>query len=224
MDLQMMKRLARDLGEIQDLEHREWKARSLALRLAETHTAMDGAFYNDLREPFISADQAAVTLATTDKALYPAGAFPFLGGQYWVRVGKKIRIRAFGKITTVLTPGNGTFDIYYGSGVDATGTIIASSGTVALTASQTNLSWEIDIKVHARTLGAAGTLFCTGKAHFNNAVIASTLQPLLIPASAAVASGAVDLTAANIISIQFKRSGSTAETMTVQDLEVIALN
>jgi hypothetical protein len=188
-------------------------------------TNSDGIFYNDLREPFFGGiAEVDITLATTDKALYAAAAFPVLGGQYWSRVGKKMRIRAFGKITTAATPGNGTFDIYYGSGADATGTIVVSSSTFALTATQTTLSWEIDFYVRCQTPGATGTLFADGHALFNNAVVASTLQPLLIPTSTAVASGSVDLTAANIISLQFKRSGSTAEHMWVQDLEVTALN
>lgn len=184
----------------------------------------DGIFYNDLREPFIGTDITSVTLATTDKALYPASNFPVLGGQYFSRIGKKIRIRVFGRITTAATPGNGTIDVYYGTGADANGTILASSAALALTASQTNLSFMIEVYVHCRSIGSAGTLFCTGIAYFNNAVLANTLQPMLIPASAAAVSAGVDLTAANIISVQFKRSGSTAETMQVHDIEVIALN
>lgn len=185
---------------------------------------MDGAFYNDLREPFIAADVAAVTLSTTDKALYPPSNFPALGQQYFARVGKKIRIRLFGKITTAATPGNLTFDIYYGDGTDANGVLLASSAATALTASQTNLSWQIDVVIHCRSTGSAGTLFVTGEAGANPAVVGSTLQPIMIPASAAVVSGACDLTAAKIISVQAKRSGSTAETMAVQDMEVVALN
>lgn len=184
----------------------------------------DGLFYLDTREPFIAADIAAVTLATTDKALYPKDNFPVLGGQYFARVGKKLFIRLFGRITTAATPGNGTFDIYYGSGADATGTILASSAAFALTASQTNLSWEMECEVHCRTIGAAGGLFCVGKAFFNNAVAATSVQPILIPASAPAVTGSLDLTSANIISVQFKRSGSTAETMQVHDLEVRAMN
>jgi hypothetical protein len=46
----------------------------------------------------------------------------------------------------------------------------------------------------------------------------------MLPASAAVVSGACDLTSALIVSVQYLRSGSTAETMTVQDMEVIAMN
>ena len=56
---------------------------------------MDGAFYNDLRDPHIFADVATVTLATTLKALYPPSNFPVLGGQYFARPGKKVRIRLF---------------------------------------------------------------------------------------------------------------------------------
>jgi hypothetical protein len=185
---------------------------------------MDGAFYNDLREPFISSDIAAVTLATTLKALYPVGAFPALGGQYFARPGKKIKIRAFGRITTVLTPGNLVLALLYGNGTDANGVTICSSAAVALSASQTNLSWEAVFEVHCRTTGPTGTLFGTGRALFNNAVLANTLQPLLIPASAPAASASCDLTASNIISLQASRSGSTAETMQIHDLEVVAMN
>ena len=185
---------------------------------------MDGAYYNDTRFPFFTADLAPVTLATTDKALYPKDNFPVLGGNYFGWVGTAIRIRLFGKITTVATPGNGTFDVYYGSGVDATGTILASSATFALTANQTNLSWEFEIRCRCTAYGSSGALYVTGQAMVNNAVVANTLQPLLIPASAAAAVGSLDLTTANIISVQFKRSGSTAETMTVQDMEVISLD
>jgi hypothetical protein len=184
----------------------------------------DGLFYNDLREPFISTDQGAVTLSTTAKALYTAAAFPVLGGQYFVRVGKKLRIRLFGRMTTGTTPGNGSFNVYYGTGGDANGVLLMTGTPVALSASQTNLSWNAEIFVHCRTTGATGTLFCTGKAHFHVSLIASTLQPILLPASAAAVSGSCDLTAANIISVQYLRSGSTAETMQVHDIEVIALN
>ena len=184
----------------------------------------DGLFYNDTRSPHLWADLASVTLTTTAKALYTPSAFPVLGGQYFSWVGKKLRIRLWGKITTAATPGNGSFDIYYGTGADANGVLLASSAALALTASQTNLSWQCDVNVSCRSTGSAGTLFCDGIAHMNEAVLASTLQPVMIPASAAVVSGACDLTAALIISVQYKRSGSTAETMTVQDIDVVGMN
>jgi hypothetical protein len=184
----------------------------------------DGLFYNDLREPFIGTDIPAVTLAATAKALYPASNFPVLGGQYFARIGKKIRIELFGRMTTGATPGNGSFNVYYGTGADANGVVLMTGVPVALSINQTNLSWRMWCEVHCRSLGNAGTLFCTGAAHFNVGLIASTLQPILLPASAPAVSGACDLTAANIISVQYLRSGSTAEAMQVHDMKVIALN
>ena len=184
----------------------------------------DGLFYNDLREPCISTDIAAVTLAATNKALYPISNFPVLGGQYFSRPGKKIRIRLFGRITTALTPGNLTIGILYGTGADANGVVLASSAATALVASQTNLSWGMEAFIHCRSIGSTGTLFVSGFCRFNPAVIASTGQPIMIPASAPVVSAACDLTTALIISVQALRSGSTAETMQVHDMEVIALN
>lgn len=184
----------------------------------------DGLFYLDTREPFIGADVAAVTLASTNKALVPASNLPALGGQYFSRVGKKVRIRLFGRITTVLTPGNLTLGIYYGTGADANGVLLASSGALVLVASQTSLSWEIEWTVHCRSIGNVGTLFAVGRARFNPAVIASTAQPIMMPASVPVVSAACDLTAALLLSPQVLRSGSTAETMQVHDIEVVALN
>lgn len=185
---------------------------------------MDGAFYRDLREPFMpAAELAAVTLAATNKALYPLSNFPSLGSQYFGRVGKKVAIRAFGKITTALTPGNLTLALLYGTGADANGVVLASSAAQVLIASQTNISWEVDLKVRCCSIGATGTLWVTGRATFGAAVIAA--GTFLIPASAGVVSGACDLTSSSLIlSLQALRSGSTAETMTVQDMEVEALN
>jgi hypothetical protein len=184
----------------------------------------DGLFYNDLREPFIAADVPAVTLAATAKALYTASFFPVLGGQYFSRVGKKLRIRLFGRMTTGAIPGNGSFNVYYGTGADANGVILMTGTPVALSINQTNVAWQAEIQVSCRSTGSTGTLFVDGIAHFNVGVIASTLQPIMLPAATPAVSGACDLTAANIISVQYLRSGSTAETMQVHDLEVIALN
>ena len=182
---------------------------------------MDGAFYNDLREPFVTVSPAAVTLAATAKALYTTAQFPFLGGQYFSRVGKKMKIRLFGRITTGLTPGNGSFNVYYGTGADAAGVVLMTGTPVALAASQTNVSFSLETVVTCITTGSAGTLMCTGMAKFNESIV---IPMMMLPAAAPAPSGPCDLTAANIISVQFLRSGTTVETMQVNDMEVTALN
>ena len=184
---------------------------------------MDGPFYVDSRTPFISADAGSVTLAATAKAVIPLANIPVLGANYFSFVGKAMRITLFGRMTTAATPGNGSWDIYWGTGADANGTVLASSAALALTASQSNMSWRLECIVRCRALGASGSLLVTGEWRANVAVLATSLQPSLIPATAAAAT-TVDLTAANVISPQFKRSGSTAETMQVHDVLYESLN
>lgn len=185
---------------------------------------MTGPFFNDLMPPFMSVDIASVTLATTDKALYPAASFPSLGGNFFNYIGKQIRIHLFGRMTTVATPGNLTWDIYWGSGADANGTIIQSSATVALVANGTNLAWEAAFDIRCTAIGTTGALFVTGKADFHVGLVLSTNAPIFIPASVPATSASIDLSAANIVSVQFKRSGSTAETMQIHQLQVFGLN
>jgi hypothetical protein len=195
------------------------------IRIARKYNSQmfDGPFWMDVREPFFVANLSAITLATTAKALYAAKDHPPLGPNYFNRYGKRLGIYASGAITTAATPGNGSFDLYWGSGADANGTLIASSAALALTASQTNLSWWIELFIRCTTPGSSGFLEVSGRWGANPGVLSGTLQPATIPASAA-APVAADLTPNNILSLQFKRSGSTAETMDVRDLMFYACN
>lgn len=182
----------------------------------------DGLFYVDTRMPFVTVDPAAVTLTTTDLALLTAAHLPVLGANYFGFPGKAVRIRMFGRITTAVTPGNGTFSLYWGTNGAANGVVVCASQAFALTASQTNLSWVLDVTVRCRTTGITGTLFGCGRMLFNNAVVTSDQ---MIPASAPAASATVDLTSSTLmLSPQFKRSGSTVETMQVHDVVYEALN
>lgn len=184
--------------------------------------ADNASFFHDTREPMFVSNLAAITLATTLKALYTASNFPVIGGQYFARPGKKVKIRLFGSLSTGLTPGNGVWSVLYGTGADANGVVLASSAAHALIASQTNISFEVEVTIRCITTGNTGTLEVTGRVIYNAAVVATFVQ--MIPASAAAPSAACDLTAALILSIQFSRSGSTAETIAITDLDIHALN
>jgi len=183
----------------------------------------DGLYYVDSRQPFISADVAAVTMAATAKALIPAANIPVLGGNYFSFIGKAMRIRLFGRMTVAASPGNLTMQLMYGTGADANGVVLAASAATAITASQTNISWQCEYVVRCRSMGATGTLFCTGSCIANPAIIASTAQPMMIPASAPAASAACDLTASLLLSPQVIQSG-TAGTIQVHDVLYEALN
>lgn len=181
---------------------------------------MNGPFYHDSLLPFLITDVASVTLATTDKALYPAANAPTFGNTYWW-AGKRLRISMSGRITTVLTPGNGSFTVYWGTGADANGTALGTSTINTLIASQTNLTWRATFDIHCRAIGATGSLLVTGEAFMNEAVCTAKY---LLPASAPAAT-TVDLTSSsNVLSVNFKRSGSTAETMQVHEVLFQPLN
>ncbi len=182
----------------------------------------DGLFYLDTREPHLVSDIAPVTLTTTAKALYPAQSFPVLGGQYFNRPGKAIKICMWIKLVMPSTPGNFSFNVHWGSGADATGTLICVAGTPVALTNATKCGY-CEVTVRCLTTGTAGTLQATGVAWFDPGVIASTLQPIMFPSAGAAASGSLDLTAANIVSVQALQSG-TAGTATVQELKVYALN
>jgi hypothetical protein len=183
----------------------------------------DGLFYLDTREPHHVSDITAVTMTTTAKALYPAAAFPVLGGGYFTRPGKAIKICLWQKMVLAGTPGNFSYNLHWGTGADANGTLICTAGTpVALTASVTKCGYA-EFTIRCITTGTAGTLQATGWAVWDPAIIAATLNPIMIPTAGAVVSGSLDLTAANIVSVQALQSG-TAGTIQVQQLSVYSLN
>ena len=184
----------------------------------------DGLYYVDSRQPFLSANVPQVTLGTTDKALIPVANMPVLGSNYFSMVGKAVRIRLFGQLSSGTTPGNGTFSLYWGTGADAVGTILVASAAVVLTASMTNSSWRLDLVVRCRAMGTSGSLMANGSMTFLNSATQTTAAvEHMIPSSQPVAV-TVDLTTSSFLSPQFKRSGSTAETVTIVDVSYEALN
>jgi hypothetical protein len=173
-------------------------------------------------DPAVQADEATITPAATYKALIPAARYQ-LGVQFFNKVGRKLRIRAFGKITTSLGASTGQFGILFGTGADNDGVNVCQSATFTQTVSKTNLSWDVEAYIHARSLGATGTLFGTGRVSINTTLVAATLQPILIPPSAAVVSGSCDLTGVLLPSLQYLTSGSGLS-ITVQDFEIVPMS
>lgn len=214
--------VAEELAWLIDEQRRRWPEHHQRNRESGGPVAAEGTDYHDTRKPHAAADFAAVTLLTTSLMLWPTALWtPTPGGNYWW-VGKKLRLRGFGKITTAATPGNLTVEVRYGT-TDAGGVILATSAALTLIANQTAISWDFDIDIECRALGAttAGSLFATGEFHVGTAVVAA--GQTMIPASAAVAAG-VDTTGASGLNVQMKRSGSTVETATLQRLTLESLN
>jgi hypothetical protein len=181
----------------------------------------DGPFYRDLRVPTpIVLDEASVTLTTTMKALWPAHR-TMLPADYW-RVGKVLKLTAFGKLTTDGTAGNYVFEMGYGSG-DAP-TPLAAGATVAGTVSQTNITWVAQGYIECRSIGATGTVRMWGLWQPAVAVLASTLQPYTFP-NATPTDQTIDTTVGtNAVTFQLQRSGAGVWTALTTNLLFEAVN
>lgn len=194
--------------------------------------------YHETRDPFFtSGDFTAVAPITTSISMIPILRVPatnlaFPAG-YWLKPGRRWWIRMFGKITTAATPGNVTFEIRHQTGTptDAGGTILATSAATAATANKTNISWLMECIIESRGdpstfVPTATPLFAYGVLWVDSIALlwsaANANGPLLIPATAAAAVN-VDATLAGTIHVDAKRSGSTAEAITVQDVAVNAM-
>lgn len=170
-------------------------------------------------DPAAQVDEAVVSILNNPTNLIPAARYN-LGTQFFNKIGRKLRIRAFGKFTSG-AGGNCNFAIMFGTGANNNGVNVAQSIATNFVAA-TDASWEVEAYIHCRSLGATGTLFATGRFHANTAWIASTAQPMLIPDSAAVVSAACDLTGTLIPALQFRAGGGP--TMTVQDYDITPMS
>lgn len=171
---------------------------------------MDGNYIGVRPQAQLITDEAAITLSTTMKALWLPAKTLLPAGFWYAR--KTVRLTAFGKATTDGTAGNYVFELGYGSG-DAPTPLVAGA-TVAGTVSQTNVSWKAEAIIECRSVGTSGVLRMWGQWSPAVALLASTLQPYIFPASAP-ADVTVDTTAGtNALTFQAQRSGAGVWTMT----------
>jgi hypothetical protein len=187
--------------------------------------------YHESRNPITqTSDYSQITLAATAKSIMsvttdlPGSPLQFLQQGYW-QIGKKWHVRLYGKATTGTTPGNLTVQIRHQTGTavtDAGGTILATSVATAMGASKTAANWFMDFTVEARAqIGTTAGLFAKGYCLTDPTfgLWATGVNPIFVPSNAAAAVN-VDTTLAGYINVQWLRSGSTAETVTVQDIQV----
>jgi hypothetical protein len=181
----------------------------------------DGIFYRDSRQPFLLADQAAITLSTTDLNLFPA-VLTLLPANYWW-VGKTIKLTLWGKTTSDGTAGN----VVFGAGIGAANppTNINKSTAVAGTVSKTNFSIRIEAYFTCRSVGTAGSCMAMGLVQTDPAgLLLSTLSPAMIPQSAATAITLDTTLATQSPTLTMNRSGAGVWTATTQMLFCEALN
>lgn len=154
-------------------------------------------------------DGSALTNTTTATSIIPAAARFTLASNFYAYIGKQLRIRASGRISTVVTtPGNITFAVNHGT--VATPIIVFTSGTSALNvAAQTNAAWDLEVLLTCRAIGAStsanlmGTAKWTSRASLNAPAVGTTtgVGTVLLPDTAPAVGTGFDSTITNVVDL-----------------------
>jgi hypothetical protein len=185
----------------------------------------DGIYYRDTRQPFLIADQGAVTLATTMKTLWAVGAASptILPANYWT-TGKIVKLTANLKWTAVASVNPITFGMCYGS-ADAPAVKVNSA---SLTAVSSTTTFDVFVVGYAvcRLIGTAATLSMFGTVSFPVGLIASTVATTTtFPSDGVTVVSTFDSTASgNALSFQALRGTSGADSIVATNVIMEALN
>ena len=114
-----------------------------------------------------SSDGPALTNSITATSLLPAAAKIVLPAQFFDRAGKTLRIKAFGRISTVVTtPGTFAFDIRFGA------VAVCACGAMNLnTTAQTNASFTFEVLLVCRSIGNGTTATVFGGGSFESRAV-----------------------------------------------------
>ena len=184
-------------------------------------------------------DGTALTASITATSIIPSGARAILPAN-WADVGRQLRFTLAGRISNIVTtPGTFTFDLRLGT--IATPIVVANLGAVQLNAVvQTNVSWWLDVMVTIRAIGSGTAANAIGIGLFVSQAIVgggtgvagaataggagtSSYSQVLPQVSPAVGTG-FDSTVSNAVDLFATWSLNNANTITVHEYALIALN
>jgi hypothetical protein len=174
-------------------------------------------------EPFLitGEDGPALVSSSTPTSILPLSRKFTLASYFFDGIGKTLRIRAAGKISTAgATPGTLTLDVRFGSVVVFNG---GASGTLAVSAS--NLTWVMEAYLTCRAIGASTSATVIGIGKLECAALSATTPIMLLPTSSPAAGTGFDSTTAQTIDLFATWSVSSASnTLTCQQFSIEAMN
>lgn len=180
---------------------------------------------------FESGDGPALATSTAEVSILPGSAKVILPSNYLRYIGQKLRIRASGRVSNIVTtPGTLTFRFKLGPTANIA---VAASPAFQLNAvAKTNVTWVLDWAFTIRSVGAvtAATLMHTGQWN-SESVVGSPLPSaggagtLMIPASGPAVGTGFDSTVANLadLTAQFSISNA-ANALTLHQYTLESMN
>jgi hypothetical protein len=169
-------------------------------------------------------DGAALTAAAAASCIPAAAKFTLPPN--WCQIGRKILIRAAGKITSLITtPGTARFDVRFGTDVvfDSLAVLLDS------VAAHTDVGWWLEIELTVRKIGTVAELMGHGIFISEDILGVPATAPkgslvAMLPWNAAPAVGATfDSTVSNVVDFYFTQTAATGE-LTCQQYSVSLLN
>jgi len=151
-----------------------------------------------------AVDGAALTNSTTETSLLPAPAKIALLKNFFDRVGKRLVLRAAGRISTVVTsPGTLTLRAKFGS------IVVFNGGAINLNVTaQTNASWELAIEMLVRALGDGTNANLLGIGRWSSRAIvggpaaaSGGVESIVLPDTAPVVGSGFDSTAEQVMDL-----------------------
>lgn len=147
-------------------------------------------------------DGSALTNSTTATSILPAQAKATLGAGFIDVIGKAFRLRAHGRISTVVTtPGTLTLDVRFGS------VVVANGGAMTLsTSAKTNVAWELDWLLTARAVGGSTSANMMHQGRWTSeaagaTTVAGEAKSIMLPQSAPAVGTGFDSTAAFVVDL-----------------------
>lgn len=161
------------------------------------------------------ADGTQILNSTSETIICPD--FTFSANDNRLYQGAAFNIRAWFDVSNVVTtPGTLTLRVRWGG---VAGTVLASTGAVSLsTTARSNYSGSIDADLTVRSIGAAGSMFCMGRAFLNDTPVAADSTPQGIytmtagGANVPAVVSSLDTTTAKALSVTAQFSVNTATT------------
>lgn len=170
-------------------------------------------------------DGAAVT-AASETSLLPAAAKFTIPANFFDRAGRRMRIKAAGKISSVITtPGTARFKVKLGSVAVFDGLAILLDTVAA----HTDVGWVLEIEMTQRVVGASASFIGHGKWTCEDILGVPATAPkgvltAILPWNSAPAVGSTfDSTAAQVLDLTFTQTEATGS-VTCQQYSVEILN
>lgn len=172
------------------------------------------------------ADGPARATFTTAVTLLPDHAIYTIPANYFY-IGRQLRVRAYGRIST-FTSGTFTFDFRLGT--LATPIIVFNGGALATVISLTNQTWELEMLMTCRAVGAGTAANLIGTGRFTSQVVTGgtagqQAMSYPLPLTAPAVGTGFDSTIANVANLFIACSVSNAaNAITLHQYSLEALN